>query len=88
MEEDYKLVFKQQDIEAPSDRPMNQLTDEEREERASKINKNALLFGPSDFTEDVRAEHASTNGGFELYDEEHLAIIRSAATLLLEVSNY
>ena len=84
-DEVYEDVYKAEDIEAPEDREMTTLNEEERQERAKKIIEKALKFTTSDKTDDVRAEHASDNGGFQLYDEDALATIRSAASIILDV---
>ena len=42
----------------------------------------------SDKTDDVRAAHASSYGGFELYDADKLAKIRGAIGILISVSEF
>jgi len=66
--DEYREVFKQEEIEPQNDRPRTELTDEQRVARASRILEMAKAWKPSDKTDEVRAEHASSSGGFELYD--------------------
>ena len=66
--EDFELVYKQEEIDNTDLDYLTDLTEEERTERANKINSQALLFEPSKFKDTVRCAHASANGGFELTD--------------------
>jgi hypothetical protein len=76
-------VFTQAEIEAPEERVRCNLSEEEHAERAKKILERALAWKHSSKKDDVRAEHASGYGGFELYDQEKLAKIRSALGVLV-----